>query len=131
MEKQFRGMDANGVMRYGRMVQDKPHSTTYYEEYSQRICWDDSNIPVSNKSLAQFIGRNDSQSTKIYEGDLIQTEEILWLVEPIGSTERDGRYYGLCVSNKGDGNNYFIDESILAGVVVGNIYENPELLEEV
>ena len=46
MEIKFRGMDANGIMRYGRLSQDKKDSTAYYEEYSQRICWDDSNIPV-------------------------------------------------------------------------------------
>jgi uncharacterized phage protein (TIGR01671 family) len=80
--------------------------------------------------LMQYTGLKDSKGTEIYEGDLIKTKEYIWLVEPIGSKERDGSCYGLCVSPFGNGEMWFIDESILKGEVIGNIYANPELLEE-
>ena len=76
----------------------------------------------------QYIGLKDSKGKEIYEGDVIKTKKYLWLVEPIGSEERDGNQYGLCVSKDGNGKCYFIDSSILAGEVVGNIYENPKMI---
>lgn len=88
-----------------------------------------SNDWVGGEPSLQYIGLKDKNSKEIYEGDIIQVQSQTWLVEPIGSVERDGFNYGLCVSSNGNGENYFIDKSILAGEVIGNIYENPELLE--
>ncbi|MED4644523.1 YopX family protein, partial [Bacillus cereus] len=42
-------------------------------------------------NMIQFIGQNDSKGAEIYEGDIIETLENRWVVEPIGSTERDGQ----------------------------------------
>ena len=83
---------------------------------------------VIDEYLTQYIGLKDRDGREIYEGDIIKTKETTWLVEPIGSLEKDERYYGLCVSVNGGGENYFIDQSILAGEVIGNIYETPKLL---
>lgn len=80
--------------------------------------------------LMQFTGLKDKNGKKIYEGDIIKVKEVNWLVEPIGSLERDGENYGLCVSPNGKEENYFIDDSILNGKVIGNIYENLELLSQ-
>ncbi|PGB02060.1 YopX family protein [Bacillus toyonensis] len=79
-------------------------------------------------NMLQFIGQNDSKGTKIYEGDIIETSENRWVVESIGSKERDGQI-GIGASVNGDGENWPIDESILSGTVIGNIFLNPELLE--
>jgi len=122
----FRGMDANGVMRYGQLSQDRPDSTAYYDEYSQRICWDNSNIPVSNKSLGQFVGLLDKNGIEIYEGDIVQwvstfigaeknlhTDEVKWVESAAGF---------LLMS--------WIHELDAADMtIIGNIHENPELLE--
>ena len=89
-------------------------------------------LPVNDEKvkLMQFIGLKAKNGVEIFEGDIILVGDTPWLVEDIGDVEQDGSNYGLCASPRGSGKNYFIDESILAGEVIGNIYENPELLEK-
>ena len=120
-------MDANGIMRYGRLSQDEPGSTAYYDEYSQRICWDFSNIPVSNMTLSQFTGLKDKNDKEIYEGDILKwglgEDKTLTTIEFF-----DGafRFAGDQVVQEDECLGDYGFEQY--GEVIGNIYENPELL---
>jgi len=126
MEIKFRGMDANGIMRYGRLSQDKKDSTAYYEEYSQRICWDDSNIPVKNITLGQYVGFMDRSGKDIYDGDIIALR---------GVDDGQDYYYKVYQSFTGTwmGCNELYydlrDNDFTKCEVIGNKFENPELLE--
>ncbi|WP_438310865.1 YopX family protein [Sporosarcina sp. FA9] len=100
------------------------------EEFIAHEFW----AKVIPATVGQYTGVKDRDGVEIYEGDVIQTNalkenEFRWLVEPIGSEHADGGRYGICVSYYGDGDNQYLDDGILKGEIIGNIYENPELLE--
>jgi uncharacterized phage protein (TIGR01671 family) len=136
-EIKFRGMDALGVMRYGRLSQDAPDSTAYYKEFSQRICWTEGdahvNVPVLNRTLAQYTGLHDKKGVEIYEGDICeQWGEPNFVVE---------WYEGGFIGKDVDGGKItpwdvtaspfpLVGAETSGTEVIGNIYENKELLDE-
>lgn len=127
MKIKFRGMDANGIMRYGRLSQDKPNSTAYYKEYPQRICWDNSNIPVKNSTLGQYINLKDKNGKEIYKDDILITNGIdgeqAWIVNFEMSSDVMG--FGLdCITGDFSSVHNNVWET---GEIIGNKFENPEL----
>lgn len=82
----------------------------------------------AKKESQQFIGLKDKNGKEIWEGDIIETENgFLWSVYFGENENASGQ--GWCVTSERTFTTYFLDNSILTGKVIGNIYENPELLE--
>lgn len=87
----------------------------------------DFNVPINEIILMQSTGLVDKEGTEVFEGDIlhhqIQTEYTF-----IVKYDKDkGRWYGDGISRT-----YRIDitkEFLPYYKVIGNIYENPELLE--
>lgn len=145
-EIKFRGMDANGVMRYGLLSQDKPKSTAYYKEYSQRICWGDSNIPVKNETLGQFTGLLDKNGKEIYEGDLLRFpadndgEKENFVAYEVFFHDNDcaDNHIGFQINRVHYQGNIcgtrtfpkFLPKYMEELEIVGNVFENLELLKE-
>lgn len=78
-----------------------------------------------NGVFMQFTGLLDKNRKEIYEGDIIKkgdtTREIKW-----GKSYDGGEYGGIYMGFNFDG--YDLEE-IKESEVIGNIYENPELLK--
>ena len=69
--------------------------------------------------LMQYIGLKDSKGIEIYEGDIVKIDEAAWK----GCVEFMRDRFG--VTDKG-GYSYYCDWEYFE--IIGNIYENPELL---
>ena len=86
-------------------------------------------ISFDDIELMQYTGLHDKNGKEIYEGDIVEWAgykmEVFW-------GEDIGIGYGFCWRPCGDNTDYhesmtgFIDEY----EVIGNIYDNPELLEK-
>lgn len=74
--------------------------------------------------LMQYTGLKDKNGVEIYEGDIIRrndeyNEKVTW-----GEGEDSDSWVTICVDNGNDFLLYPTDDS----EVIGNIYENPELM---
>jgi hypothetical protein len=83
-------------------------------------------------TITQSIGKKDSEGNELYEGDVLlvegKTYQQKWLIEPIGEREDDSESFGMVASPKGNGINAFIDNSLLKGKKIGDIYIDGDLI---
>ena len=146
-EIKFRGYDPDTKRwYYGSLV--KQNKTTYVtsEDYDQNpsntewfIFWDEMTdwcLPnrhlqgsVDPKSIGEYIGLHDKNGREIYEGDIVRTGE-----DNIGDPEsmigqaimREGSWL---IENEKKQEAIELFSEITSREVIGNIFENPELLE--
>jgi uncharacterized phage protein (TIGR01671 family) len=83
--------------------------------------------------LMQFTGLRDKKGQEIYEGDILQWNWVSPFEEIPSTTEyhevfwKDGAF---CTRQCADDVDCTLEEIADQAVVIGNIYENPELLKE-
>lgn len=83
----------------------------------------------SDVEVMQYTGLKDSNGNEIYEGDIVKIEDYFG-EDIIGRVIYDETTAGY-VFHKGNERNYFqmtLDLEGYVHYVIGNIYENPELL---
>ena len=131
----FRGLTYTREWVYGDLIYDAVGSTTYYNEFSQRICWffewgGQANAPVKNGTVGQLLNIKDKNGKNIYEGDIV----LKYLKE--GPCNREFKSFGKVFYDIEEAR-YKINhhENLYCGIIgqtieiIGNIYENPELVK--
>ncbi len=87
-------------------------------------------IYVGEVELMQYTGLKDKNGKEIYEGDIVENStqtvylghkyEVVW----------NKNYAGYQLMSNGFASNIPLIQNFMSYKVIGNIYENPELLEE-
>lgn len=130
-EIEFRGKDSTGLMNhdwfYGSL------DTSFNEDFPRIICkdkWGNTMlITVAGETVGQYTGKKDKNKTKIFEGDIIkiQNKYIRYVVySGVRCSFITIMYYDKLQSAEMIGLGEYEEYEI---EVIGNIYDNPELLE--
>lgn len=125
----FRGKDFSGVINhswcFGSLdtTEDDRAIIIYLDRFGNKC-----RIFVNPETVGQYTNLKDKNGTKIFEGDIV---DVLYDVNYIGvATERIGVFEvvhnGCFMGQKGNVRYHFIPSDKCT--VIGNIYDNPELL---
>lgn len=93
--------------------------------FSVRMGLNDAIREIDDDVLMQYTGLEDSNNIPVYEGDIMESTNkstrgvVEWVV--------DGFSIKLQLTSKKD---FFLNDITEFWTVIGNIYENPELLEK-
>ena len=84
-------------------------------------------VEVSPNTVGQYTGVTDKNSTKIFEGDIVRYGDT---IHEVVFEQRNGTaYFGLAYS-KNETLPFGHYQDLRQIEVIGNIYDNPELLED-
>ena len=138
--KTFDGRWEYGDLRHGGYIRYDTETYIMYADYALH------NIPVIPKTIGQYTGLKDKNGKRIFEGDIIKSEnsnvsavsvvkygnffpDMLTEAVEIAFGKRFGcDFFGLYVQEKG-GEQMVLPERTDYIEVIGNIHDNPELLE--
>lgn len=123
----FRGKRKyDGEWVYGDLRQFK--SETYIESYEADGIAKRS-YPVIPVSVGQFTAITDINDKKIFEGDIVQGHRCIGIKSVVEYCTEDVASCGCCVPSFSGAGFKADDADLQFCAVIGNIHDNPELLE--
>ncbi|KZR60416.1 YopX family protein [Pseudobacillus badius] len=123
-EIKFRGKSiTSGKWFYGSLINDKDRRWIYIQEKHWNLGVFD-NFDVDPETVGQYTGLKDKNGKEIYEGDILQDKELPTVKIQVQYNDQKGMF-----EDKIDGFSLWDSMKNYDFEVVGNIHENPELLE--
>lgn len=120
----FRGKERfNGKWLYGNLIKYRNG------EFAIQSMDKDHNVavPVIADTIGQYTGLTDRNGTKIFEGDIVKYGDTIH--EVVFETRNKTAYFGLVYSSI-ETLTFGHYQDLRQIQVIGNIYDNPELLKE-
>lgn len=146
-EIKFRGKDfVTSEWRYGDLRHRIACCPSIIHDYNNNGKIDYAETPVHRDSVGQFTGLFDKKGKEIYEGDILRGNDYPYYLSDKGVynyyaivewDEETAQFYlythlakGADVRGVSHGVGIEIDENLRKMEVIGNIHDNPELLNE-
>lgn len=109
---------------------DKRHKEMFYSDHERRLAtfFDLFAGECCTEVIMQYIGLKDKNGKEIYEGDIIRETEYFNRNYEIRYISDECSFVGFKIKDR-DCNVLGFPQLAECGEVIGNIYENPELLE--
>ena len=125
-EIKFRGIDKKGVWHYGYLWKS-PNNIFYIKEFISLSHAAD--FEVIKESIGQFTGLKNKNEKEIYEGDIIS---IVNKINNCIIEFKHGSFIRRFLDKRRNNEiKNYIPMNINLWKIIGNIYENPELLKEI
>ena len=125
----FRGQTVDTKeLIYGDLIQTEKDFKSVVEilDWSKVGCKPKKSLVVNPETVGQFTGLTDKNGVEIYEGDILSTETLKHM-----QVGWNNRFSSFSLTHKDWAFSHWFGESCEPEqcLVVGNIFENPELLQ--
>lgn len=137
----FRGKRSNGQWVYGSLVVSENIDPAIYYEVGKGLVKQLDWCYVKPDTVGQYTGLKDKNRVKIFEGDILKTPRGSIGQVVFGRAEEECKHkeHGSTIIDcyttygwifvRGDGYRCAIDDELLEGEIIGNVFSNSELIK--